>query len=338
MIEKVKNFFAAMASTAVLLYAVGYMAEYSHAGMLGISLVDPLRESYLIAGGTFILSTLYALHSTIFSYFLYLVPFLVLIAVFLLYEAADPPKGISKLYAAGVFLLTLVLLFVAIPVFTSPFGFRDLLLTDAQAEPGFLFKHLKPVTSELRTWIVNGGLVNRQKLVFFYVLSIFSAVVSVVMLYSMARRWKRWKRVETEPRSVDNTESVSWPRSLAARLLKRVPGLPRYGFGLLAVLAMVAAAVQVVSIPVNYGILVKSNDYPVVEVAVQKQGFELVENRAPGTECKLWLLREDEDEILLYAAFYPKGSETQAYKLLTLKKGLVEKIEISGNGFIFEYK
>ena len=50
MIEKVKNFFAAMASTAVLLYSVGYMAENSHAGMLGISLVDPFRESYLISG------------------------------------------------------------------------------------------------------------------------------------------------------------------------------------------------------------------------------------------------------------------------------------------------
>lgn len=335
MIEKVKNFFAAMASTAVLLYAVGYMAEYSHARMLGISLVDPFRESYLMAGGTFILSTLYALYSTIFSYFLYLVPFVVLIAVFLLYEAADPPKGISKLYAAGVSLLTVVFLFVAIPVFTSPFGFRDLLMTDARAETGFLFKHFNYITSELRTWIVNGGLVNRQKLVFFYVLSISSAVVSVVMLYSMVRRWKRWKRVERESPAA---ESVFWLRYLVERLLKRVPGLPRYGFGLLVILVMVAAVVQVVSIPVNYGMLVKSNDYPVVNVTVQKEGFELVENRAPGTECKLLLLREDEDEILLYAAFYPKGSETQKYKLLTLKKGLVEKIEISGNGFIFEYK
>ena len=335
MIEKVKNFFAAMTSTAVLLYAVGYMAEYSHAGMLGISLVDPFRESYLITGGTFILSTLYALYSTIFSHFLYLVPFLIIIAVFLLYEAADPPKGISKVYAAGVFLLTLVFLLAAIPLFTSPFAFKDFLLTDAEAGPGFLFKHFNYITSELRTWILNEGLVNKQKLAFFYVLSIFSTVVSVVMLYSMVRRWKRWKPHVPEPRAVGN---MSWPRYLAARLLKYVPALPRYLFGLMVILVMIVVVVQVVTVPVNYGILVKSNEYPVVKVTVQKEGFELLENRDPAKECTLFLLREDDDELLLYAAFYPKGSEHHDYKLLALKKSLVEKIEILDNGFIFKYK
>lgn len=335
MIEKVKSFFTTMASTAVLLYTVGYMAEYSHSRMLGVSLVDPFREYYLISGGTFILSTLYALYSTIFSYFLTLVPFVLIIAAILLYEPAAPKTRGSKIYAALVFIVTLFFLFVAVPIFSSPFAFKDLLLVDVQANPGFLFKQFNYITSELRTWILNGGLLNKQKLALFYMLSILSTVVAAVMLYSMVRRWKQWKIEEPDLPPIN---SVSWPRYMVTRLLKFMPSLPKRLFGLLIIMVMIIVVVQVITIPVNYGILIKSNEYPVVKVVVQREGYKLLENIDNTKESKLWLLSENNEKLLLYTVFYTKNSEDIHYKLLTLNKILVEKVEIIDNSFIFKYK
>lgn len=338
MIEKVKNFFTTMASAAVFLYVTGYMAEYAHAGMLGISLVEPFREYYLITGGTFILSTLYALYAVIFSYFPYLLPFVVVTVAILLYDLAlKPGAPVSRGYVVFMGLLAAGLLFVAVPVFTSPFAFSDFLLNDAKpaGQGDFLLKGFHVFTSELWTWIRNGGVVNRQKLALFYVLSICSAGVSAVMLYSMVKRWKGWKPVAPEPPAV---EGVPRPRSLSARVLTAVPGLPRFLFGILIVLVVFVVVVQVVSIPVNYGILIKSNDYPVVSVLMTKEGGELVEGRAPGSECKLWLLRESSGELLLCAAYIPVGKNDFRYKLFAVKKERVEKIEVSAKEFIFEHK
>lgn len=348
-IEKVKSIFAGLASLTVLLYAVGYITEYSHSRMLGISLVTPIKEYYLISGGTFIISTLYAIYSVILNIFLHFVWFLAIIVFFLWYGANSKKhnttrstipgsKWVPMVYHSLVFILTLSFLLVAIPVFTSTFGFTDLLLPNS--EPTFHYNHFTHLTSELWTWILNENPVNKQKLTVFYVWSIFSTVISAVMLYSMMRQWLRWKADKSGRNSLTNTlQSTSRWKSLRTKFHQVFlrPFL-KYFFGLLIILMMFIVVIQLVTIPVNYGILIKSNHYPEVKVETMKAGIEFIENRDPQKEYKLWLIRENEDEVLLYAAFFEKNSEYTVYELFTLKKNLIKKIRVLANTFVFTVK
>jgi hypothetical protein len=314
--------------------------------MLGISMVEPFKEYYLIAGGTFILSTLYALYSTIFSHFHYFVLFIVFVAVILRYEAPSKDKNknpsdsggsdrFPRGHAAFSFVLTVTYLFVVIPIFTAPFGFKNFLLPDSA--PGFYFKHFASITSELRTWILNDSIVNRQKLACFYGMLIFSTVISALMLYSMIRRWKRLNTGKAQP-VVSHNNKDSGHKVIYAWFAGFLQAFPRYFFGLVIIAMMLVVVVQTVSIPVNYGILLKSNHYPEVKVEMLEPGVEFLDARDTAKECKLWLLRENREELLLYAVFYQINSEDPVYKLLTLKRNLVKKIEISDNSFIFKYK
>jgi hypothetical protein len=347
MIDKVKNFFAAMASLTVLLYATGYIADYSHATMLGISMVEPTKVYYLVSGGTFFLSTLYAIYATLVSHPLYFLLFFVIIAAIILYEAYARKENIThipKPYAVASF-LTFIFMFVTIHIFTSPFVFSDFLLQNAK--PGLNDKHSSFIAKELRTWILNGGDVNKQKLTVFYVLLILSTVISAVMLYSMIRQWKRrqtgqntqstettqsTKAAESQPPPSDN--SSKQPNRLA-RLLEYLNDLPRLSFGVLIILMIVIVVVQIVTIPINYGILIKTNDYPEVEVEVETAN--LLEDHDHTKPSKVWILKEGTDDLLLYAV-YLKDSDNLVFRLFTLKKKSVKKIEIIDNSFVFKYK
>jgi hypothetical protein len=101
-------------------------------------------------------------------------------------------------------------------------------------------------------------------------------------------------------------------------------------------------AVQIITIPANYGILIKSNNYPEVKVVLNgeatSRGLELLENQDLEKEYKVWLLRENKDEWLLYAVFGEKNKDDLVYKLLTIRKNLVDKMEIFDNSFIFKIK
>lgn len=126
MMEKVKNLLAGLASLTAFLYAAGYIAEYAHARMLGIPMAQPLNEYYLISGGTFVVSTLIALYTTIFKHFYFFIVVFIIAGAFLHYEANTPKKKVTKMsktYIIILFISVLVFLFAAVPIFTSPFDF-----------------------------------------------------------------------------------------------------------------------------------------------------------------------------------------------------------------------
>lgn len=67
--------------------------------------------------------------------------------------------------------------------------------------------------------------------------------------------------------------------------------------------------VLIVLVPIDFGVLLKSNAYPEVKVAMA-EGVELTPERDPEMESKLWLLRENSDEILLHAIYVEKARKT----------------------------
>ena len=344
MIDKVKSFLTGLASLTVFLYAVGYIAEYTYARMLGTPMGQPLNEYYLFSGGTFIFSTLYALYSTIIRHFYYFIALIIIIGAILLYEAYIKKKNagrisISRTYMIIILILVLILLVAVVPRFTSTFTFTNFLLPYSESVSNN--QPLKPYVFELKSWILNGGEENKEKLMDFYVLLIFSTVISAVVLYSMIRQWKRWKT-----RKPGQTNGKSSPASnqkkFSSVFTNYLHQFPRLGFGLLIILMIVLVVVQIITIPANYGILVKSNNYPEVKVVLNAEaasrGLVLLENQDLEKQYKVWLLRENKDELLLYAAFGEKNKEDTVFKLLTIKKNLVEKMEIFDNSFIFKIK
>jgi hypothetical protein len=342
MIDKVKNFLTGLASLTVFLYAVGYIAEYTYARMLGTPMGQPLNEYYLFSGGTFIFSTLYAVYSTIIRHFYYFFALFIIIGPILQYEAFLKKKNaarISGTYINSIFILVLFLLFVAIPKFTATFTFSNFLLPYSESVSNNQI--LKPYVLELKNWILNGGEDNRKELIDYYVRLIFSTVISAIVLYSMIQQWKRWKTGEP-----GETNTKSGPASILKKLSSVVFNyfhhLPRQCFGLLIILMTVMVAVQIITIPANYGILIKSNNYPEVKVVLNgeatSRGLELLENQDLEKEYKVWLLRENKDEWLLYAVFGEKNKDDLVYKLLTIRKNLVDKMEIFDNSFIFKIK
>ncbi|NIM18387.1 MAG: hypothetical protein GTO45_40925 [Candidatus Aminicenantes bacterium] len=337
-VETIKKFLeitAALASLTVLLYACGYIADYAHDRMLGISGFEPAAVYYLVSGGTFFISTLYALYSTIVSHFYYFLLFFVIIAAILLYEDYAKKKNAAHLpkpYAAAASIVIFIYLFVVIPIFTSTFAFENLLLPKSQSEPDFYYSQFKTITAEMWTWILNESEVNKLNLTARYVLLILSSIISVFILYSLVRQWKRWKK-KPGPSKPGTGPGRFKP---LIRLLEHLSALPKIAFALLIVLTVIIVAVQIVTIPINYGILIKSNLYP--EVKVEVQGTELLENHDPGKESKVWLLKEGVHDLLVYAVFFQKDRDDPVYKLFTLKKNLVKKIEILDNSFVFKYK
>lgn len=340
-LDAVKKFLeitAALASVTVLLYAAGYMADYAHDHMLGISGFQPDAVYYLVTGGTFFISTLYALYTTLVSHFYYFILFFLVIAAILLYEDYAGKKKIThmpKLYAAAVGIVIFIYLWLVIPVFTSTFAFKDMLLAWPSTGPDFYFTQFNRITGEMWTWILNGGNENMRKLTDRYVLLILSTIISAIMLYSMRRQWLRQRRQrqrQKKPPHSKPARSLPW-----TRLLQNLRPLPGIAFALLFLLMLISLAVQIVTIPMNYGIMVKTNHFPEVKLEIHP-GNPPGENLQPPPGAKVWLLKENQQQLLLYAVFIDQNSGEQTYKLYTLKKDRVAQMEILPASFVFKYK
>lgn len=322
MLEKIKQFFAGIASVTIALYAIGFIAEYAHAKMLGIAMVDPLREYYLISGGTFFLSTFFSLYRALISHWYYYIILFCAVGAFIWFDRYVQKKdrfGLEVTYTILVFVVIMVYLFTLIPVFITPFGFDDFLLRNFEpiSQAGFF----AGIERELRTWILNENPANILKLDAFYVLLIFSTVLSAVITYALARRWKMSAAVLKEKGKKGK---------LFKDILRRV--LPVF-----MVLMGIMSIIQIIIIPSDFGILIKPNMFPEVKVAMA-EGVELMPEHDPEMESKLWLLRENSDEILLHAIYVEKGKTRPVFKILVVKKGDVRILEILKKSFILEIK
>jgi hypothetical protein len=69
--------------------------------------------------------------------------------------------------------------------------------------------------------------------------------------------------------------------------------------------------------------------------AVEAAG--LLEDHDRTKTSTVWLLKEGTDDLLLYAV-YLKSSDNLVFRLFTLKKKSIKKIEIIDNSFVFKYK
>ena len=103
------------------------------------------------------------------------------------------------------------------------------------------------------------------------------------------------------------------------------------------VLMGLITAILIIVIPIDFGVLVKSNTYPEVQVT-PIDGVELMPGRESGMESKMWLLRENSGELLLHAIYVEKGKIKPVFKILVLKKDRVQTIEILKKSFILEIK
>ncbi|MCP4220759.1 MAG: hypothetical protein GY765_39390, partial [bacterium] len=126
MMEKVKQFIAAFASLTAVLYASGYLVEYAHDRMLGISVLKFTKEDLLISGGRFVLANLYELYTSFFPNFLFFLVFVVLVVFILKLEKANGDQ-LSGPYFLFLFLLLAGFLSGPVPYFMLPFGIADLL-------------------------------------------------------------------------------------------------------------------------------------------------------------------------------------------------------------------
>jgi len=322
MLEKIKQFFAGIASVTIALYAIGYIAQYAHDRMLGIAMVDPLREEYLIAGGTFFLSTLLALYYTLLNYWYYYVFFLLAAGAFIYfdrYEQREGRTGIQVVYTFLIIIIVIVFLYTVIPIFIKPLGFQDFLLREFAPIPQTgIFTGIE---KELRTWILNENSINNLKLFTFYVLLLFTTAFSALVTYALVRRWQRggWHPQPKKPLS-----------KLLYDIHQRM--VPVF----MAIMGIITA-VLIILIPIDFGVLIKSNVYPEVKV-ITAPGEELPLERDSEMESKIWLLRESSGELLLHAVYVEKGKTKPVFKILVLKKEQVKTMEILEKSFIMEIK
>jgi len=203
MIERVKNFFAGLASVTVLLYLTGYICEHSHAKMLGISIIAPSKDYYLIAGGKFFLSTLYALYSGLMpQWYLFFIFFIFISAIFY-YEAHTKNTNLNKLpiwYAVCALILT-ISVFIAIRFFTRPFLFSDFLISQSANVQNFTW-----FDDDLRSWVMNDSPRNISKLMRFYVWLLLATGLYAVILFAFIGRWKRMRVQEFENGSINKSD------------------------------------------------------------------------------------------------------------------------------------
>jgi len=322
MLEKIKQFFAGIASVTIALYAIGFIAEYAHAKMLGIAMVDPVPEYYLISGGTFFLSTLLAIYFTLLNYWYYYVLFLIAAGAFVYfdqYEQNETRLGLLSVYTGLVVVIICVYLIVVISLFTTPMHYKDFLLRGFEpiTQGGFF----TGIEKELRTWILNENSINVDKMQAFYTLLIFFTAFAALVTYALVRRGQKggWDRRPKRPFSklwYDIQQGI-------------VPIFIAF-MGTITV-------ILIVLIPIDFGVLLKSNTYPEVKVTLA-EGVEFMPEREPGQESKLWLLRENRDEYLFHVIYVEKGKSKPVFKILVVKKGQVKTVEILKKSFILKIK
>ncbi|MCX6582150.1 MAG: hypothetical protein NT166_18425 [Candidatus Aminicenantes bacterium] len=333
MLEKIKQFITGIVSVSIVFYVIGYITEYAQAKMLGMPMINMVSENYFISCGTFFLSTLFALYSTLFSHWYYYIIFLCAAGAFFYFDRYEQKKNLPSLqvaYTALLVIIIVVYLVVVIPIFYTPFRFDD-----------FLQRHFEPITQTgffagiekaLRTWILNENSTNILKLNAFYGLLILTTALCAVMTYILARRWQK-DRSPITIRAVQNRLSMKTQgkefKPWHDYLRRALPVI----IGIMAIITIIL----LITIPIDFGVLIKSNTIPEVKISVV-DGVELMPDREPGMESKLWLLRENRDEILLHAIYVEKGKTRPVFKILVLKKQYVKTIEIFPKSFIFSIK
>ncbi len=322
MLEKIKQFFAVIASVTIVLYAIGYIAEYAHAKMLGFAVGDLVREEYLISGGNFFLSTFMALYYTLLNYWYYYVFFLLAAGVFIYfdrYEQSEGRLGLQAVYTLSIIIIIIVFLYTVIPIFIKPLGFQDFLLREIEPIPQTgIFSGIE---KDLRTWILNENPINSLRLSAFYVLLLFSAAFSALVTYALVRRWQKG----------------GWHPQPKKALSKLLYDIHQRMVPVFIVFMGIMTAVLIVLIPIDFGVLIKSNTYPQVQVT-PAAGIELMPEREPGMESKMWLLSETSGELLLHAIYVEKGKTKPVFKILVLKKDQVKTMEILKKSSILEIK
>jgi hypothetical protein len=329
MLDEIKKFFISLTTIAVLFYSTGYLVDKSHGRMLGITGVEPPLDYYLFEGGNFFLGTILALYSTIFSPYWYMFPlFFVLLVFIILSNQYDRTKNCSLSCSVISIIFILILTAFAVKFFTLPFVFSDLLLYEPKVP-----ENTDSFTYELRTWIINENPLNEQKLTALYTGLLLCTIFTGTLSWSSIRLWNKAKdRAEQKQTFSLCTESL--------RIL----------FGIFVIVLLIVCATLILALPINYGILLKSRSYPEVTVSIKNEkvkdaagneiltpSFELFADKHPNNKPTLWLLRQNDKEILLYAVYRSKNQE-YLFKPVIVKKDAIQKIEIIKNSFIFRIK
>jgi hypothetical protein len=333
MMEKIKQMLTVAASVTAMLYGTGYIAEFSHSRMLGISMVEPDNVYYLISGGTVYFKSIIAVYLSLVGPRAFIFILMIIVTVCLLfYEnklGTRNMKRLPKTYVISMFLLIVFLLVFAIPFFSSSMHIKKLLppAPDSKPKKTETLNYIERTAAELSSWVRNedeAG-VNKQKLYDFYVASLLTSIFSGIFLFSALRRRRCWKPIP--PPLPGEKQSFLEKIFNFANTFKH----PLYFFALILLTA--AVAVQILVIPLNYGVLVQSNHYPSIAITMEKDSESLIY----GAKDKYWLLRQNKDLFLIYALVAVKGEELPEYKLFTLKKKDVKKIDIIDIKSIFAY-
>jgi hypothetical protein len=217
--------------------------------------------------------------------------------------------------------------FFVILWFASPLYIENLLPPNAAQKIGNYQNSLEKQAAEMITWIKNedDAGINKKKLYDFYASSIFTFSLSITIMYSLIRRRKKWK-----PEPVPKPQKGS---SILPLLMFYIKRFKTQGFHIIIILLAIALTVQLVLIPINYGCLIKSNHYPRVNIILSSDTEQ--DNRYLNSS--LWLVRENEDNVLIYGSLPIPGKRLPEYKLFTLKKEAIKSIEILDIGSIFKY-
>lgn len=330
MIERVKNFFAGLASVTALLYLTGYICEHAHAKMLGITIIAPTKDYYLIVGGKFLLSTLYALYSGLLPQWYLFATLFIFILALRFYEAHAKKKDSYDLpvwyvVVAGVLAISLV---IAIQFFTRPFLFSDFLISQSANLHNFT-----RLDDELRSWVLNDNPYNIAKLMRFYIKLLLATVFYAVILFAFSARWRRMRDHKIEIVTTKKTDLII-----------------RHIFQLITVAIAFSVIILMVTIPGVYGILIQSNDYPEVVLDIKKEkiktdgkealqpALKLLENQDTAKPAKLWLLWKNDSHLILYAVYYKKSRQNPISKIMEIKRELINKLEITGYSHVFSFK
>ncbi len=269
MIERVKQFFAAMASLTAFLYAAGYMAEFAHARLLGLSLVNVSPEAYLISGGGFIISTILSIYPTLVHYpvpVLLITLAIIILFIYETYRRAEPSRRGPRVYILFTVIMVL-LMAVAVMTFIHSFELTGVLLALA---------------------------------VLYFSLVTLLLTVSLPINHGILVKSLKYPLVEVETIRVEASETGA-----AQTALSTVP----------------AAAAK--------------------EKGTQKPPltghYVLLKNKDPKIpEHLLWLLREGGDELLFFADYFDIKKGKWNKKLFSLKRSLVNKIEVLGERSVLQ--
>ncbi|MCP4215088.1 MAG: hypothetical protein GY765_10540 [bacterium] len=229
------------------------------------------------------------------------------------------------------------LLLGAVPYFMVPFGIADLL---HGVQPVAHYSHLEAVTAKVWAAVTTDTHASRVDLSVFYIRSLLAAGLSFFLLFSLLRCRRKWKNRPLSPPGEVPAGDVREPKPelgfwkrFNLFFAKRLEPLSPYVYGIFILTASVAVAVQAVSLPVNFGILLKPNVYPEVKVeAVHLLPDDCDKKKA----TKIWFLRGSDKRVLFYVGYYPSGAVGPRYAMTSILKEHIDRVEITGHSFVIQ--